>query len=250
VTRRLAGSGDVQLDSLDNYEGKTVHSRVYALLKGAIVEGKLASNAHIRQSEIASMLGISISPVREALHALAADGIIVFDPHRGATVRAYTLADFEEMMEIKVSLEPGRSRRLLENIRPEEIDEIRTVHEAIVRDPDRYMELNPTFHDLLEDASRAPQMTRILRTLTDISNVMLNRTLHDYPHRVLEGISEHARIIDALVEHDLEALIATMIKHNQATFELARATLLAEQIESAVSAEAEAAEPTLGVSAS
>lgn len=216
------------LDPLDKYSGKTVQSRVYQLLKEAILSGKLQPDSRIRQSEVAGVLGVSVAPVREALHNLAADGMVRFDPHRGATVRSYELADFEEMIEIKLALEPARSRRLMANIQDDDIAALRSVHEAIVRDPDRYLELNPVFHDILSAASKAPQISGILHSLEDISTVMLSRTLHENPHRTLEGISEHARIIEALEEGDLEALTSVMIGHNQKTWDLARERLLAE----------------------
>ena len=86
--------------SVDSVTGKTVQARVYQVLRDAIFDGTFPSQARIRQSEIAATLGVSVSPVREALRDLAAQGLVAFDPHRGATVASFEVADFEEMIEV------------------------------------------------------------------------------------------------------------------------------------------------------
>lgn len=221
----------IELDPIDNYPGKTVQSRVYGVLKDAIANGRFADDSRIRQSEIATTLGVSVSPVREALRDLAADGYVSFDPHRGATVRSFDIEDFEEMIQIRLSLEPLRCRRLLEYITDEQLDEMRQVHDAIVREPASYLELNRDFHGVIAQACRSPRLDRIFNSLNDVSTMMMDRTAVEFPHRILEGISEHARILEAIEHKDIDTLISVMIAHNQSTWEVVKERMLAERAE-------------------
>jgi DNA-binding GntR family transcriptional regulator len=223
------------LGSVATASGKTVQERVYRVLRDAIFDGSINPDEKIRQSEIAHVLGVSVTPVREALRDLAAEGLVSFDPHRGAAVRSFAFEEYEEVIEIRLALEPIRCRRLLRHITDAQMAELVRLHEAIVLDPGRYLELNQDFHDVLAAASQAPMTSGFINTLSNISFVMLSRTVHTFPHRILEGISEHARIIEAIRERDEERLIEVILHHSRATWDLAR-----EQMEAAGQAPSEA----------
>ena len=95
-------------------------SRVLAVLRDAIAEGRLAPGERIKQELIARDLGVSRTPVREALHLLESEGLIQLIPRRGAIVQALTRADVVDLCELRLVLEPHAAANAAERATPRE----------------------------------------------------------------------------------------------------------------------------------
>jgi DNA-binding GntR family transcriptional regulator len=93
------------LAALDDQEQLT--DRVLAALREAITSGRLPAEARIKQEQIAAELGVSRTPVREALHLLEQEGLVRLVPRRGALVQGFTAADVRELYELRELLEPA-----------------------------------------------------------------------------------------------------------------------------------------------
>ena len=93
------------LAALDDQEQLT--DRVLAALREAITSGRLPADARIKQEQIAAELGVSRTPVREALHLLEQEGLVRLVPRRGALVQGFTAADVRELYELRELLEPA-----------------------------------------------------------------------------------------------------------------------------------------------
>jgi DNA-binding GntR family transcriptional regulator len=92
------------LTALDDQQQLT--DRVHAALREAITSGRLAPEARIKQEQVAAELGVSRTPVREALHLLEREGLVRLVPRRGAVVQGFTAADVRELYELRELLEP------------------------------------------------------------------------------------------------------------------------------------------------
>jgi DNA-binding GntR family transcriptional regulator len=92
------------LAALDDQQQLT--DRVHAALREAITSGRLAPEARIKQEHVAAELGVSRTPVREALHLLEREGLVRLVPRRGAVVQGFTAADVRELYELRELLEP------------------------------------------------------------------------------------------------------------------------------------------------
>jgi DNA-binding GntR family transcriptional regulator len=93
------------LTALDDQQQLT--DRVLVALREAITSGRLPADARIKQEQIAAELGVSRTPVREALHLLEQEGLVRLVPRRGAIVQGFTAADVRELYELRELLEPA-----------------------------------------------------------------------------------------------------------------------------------------------
>ncbi|MFD0684470.1 GntR family transcriptional regulator [Actinomadura fibrosa] len=131
----------------------------YETLRRMILSGEAAAGSRLGEAELAETLGLSRTPVREALQRLGADGLVEVLPHRGARVVQWTGADLEEIFELRSLLEPYAAARAA-RLRPDEpvLAELRGMCAAMERavadgDLARVAQLNARFHAAVIDAS-------------------------------------------------------------------------------------------------
>lgn len=208
------------IPSPDTMFGKTVHERVRESLRTSVVEGLLPAGFRLRQSDIASSLGVSVTPVREALRDLAAEGLIRMDAHRGAVVRSIDLAEFIEIRLLLDALWPVCVRLATQRITEDEIATMESLQQKIEKHPKDYVRLNAEFHDIVSQAARAPRVESMLDSLRVATNQVLRTALGAAaPNRLHEGIEEHRAILDALRRRDEDAMIAATMAHQTPTWD-------------------------------
>src|SRR3954454_9399652 len=95
------------------------------LIRDAIIEGRLEPGRRLKEEELARELGISRTPVREALLVLQAEDLVVATPNRGATVRIHDAKDLDDLYELRSLLEGHAARRAAERATPEQIELLR-----------------------------------------------------------------------------------------------------------------------------
>ena len=84
---------------------ETVVEHVIRSIREAIQTGRLAQGERLVVADVARMFGVSVGPVREAIRRLTGDGLVVFTPHRGASVRAYTERDVRDVFQLREAIE-------------------------------------------------------------------------------------------------------------------------------------------------
>src|SRR5207247_863705 len=95
------------------------------LIREAIIEGRLEPGRRLKEEELARELGISRTPVREALLMLQAENLVVATPNRGATVRVHDAGDLDDLYQLRALLEGHATRRATPRISDEEIESLR-----------------------------------------------------------------------------------------------------------------------------
>ena len=125
--------------------------RVYRQLRERLMRGKLRPHQRLRIRELAAALGTSETPVREAIFQLARDGGLEVKPHHYVRVRRLSLAEYLELREIRLLLEPLAAERALAHIDRETIDRLAKIHKALIaaekkRDYDTALQANFAFH--------------------------------------------------------------------------------------------------------
>ena len=103
-------------------ERKFLRDLVYEKLQQSLLEEKFNPGDKITEKEIAEELGVSRTPVREALYRLAATGLIKIIPHRGFIVSKWTVKELKDVMAVRMLLEKLAKKLAIENILPEEIE--------------------------------------------------------------------------------------------------------------------------------
>lgn len=197
----------------------TVAGRVADQLRSEIYRAILPPGTRLLQAEVAERLGVSTTPVREALSTLQGEGLIVIDRHRGAVVFRPTVEDFRECFEIRQLLEPFAVSKAIPNLTEREIEQLQLLIDEmnVVRDSERYVELNNQFHLRLYEASRLPRLCSIIASIRNASAAYL----HMFASARLETLdrlggdpeNDHQKMLDACRAGDSDAAVAATRTH-------------------------------------
>jgi DNA-binding GntR family transcriptional regulator len=201
---------------------RTAHELVRDTLRRAIFSGLLAGGTHLGQSEIASQLAVSTTPVREALRDLAADGLIRIDTHRGAVVHDLDHDDLREIYEIREALEPLAIRRAARHITADELATAADLLDRMDRetDPAVWAELNWAFHALLGRASRSPRLFSLITSAQGSTARYVGESLKAHPERLAEANADHRALLAALAGHDADTSAKLVTVHLHHTLAL------------------------------
>lgn len=189
----------------------------YRQLLSEIRKGLLVPGARLRETEIAERLGISRTPVREALRLLENDGLVTHLPRQGATVRGLSYAEIIELYEMRTVLE-GTAARLAARVALSiEIDELRARNAelAAAAQGPAAQELNRQFHVTLLDAARNRFLVKAISALQKTLMILGPTTLTD-AERQNSAVAEHAAVIKAIADHDGDAAEHAMRNHVEA----------------------------------
>ena len=181
---------------------RSVVDQVHADLLERIVAGELAPGSRLRQEALAAELGVSRTPLREALARLVSEGLVEFIPNRGATVAQRDFNDMDEAWRARLVLEPGAARLAAERRDAEEVERLR---EAVRRqrgaadDVAASFEVNREFHLALVAASGNAHLLRFasLLWLSRIGVPIFARQARERAH-VLAWADDHEAITDAV----------------------------------------------------
>ena len=183
-----------------------------------ILLGELKPGSRLRQAETAALLGTSTTPVREAFAALAREGLIRQDAHRGAVVAAPTLTDLYENYDLLFRLEPLATEVAAMRIDASGLAELEALVDELARaplaDPARRVELNDEFHRTIIETARRPRLAELVLNLRDVlaGYVMLLTREQKKSTQELEEI-DHRAILEALRAGDAAASAAAMERH-------------------------------------
>jgi len=200
----------------------TAHQYAKDSLRHAIITGSLPAGARLVQADLAAELGVSTTPIREALRDLVAEGLIVFDPHRGALVRSLDIAEVKEVYAIRRVLEPLAVRMATGLISRAEAAEAISLIEQMddCADPAQWVQLNTHFHSLLEAAARSPRLGSMIRSLQDIATRYLAHAVTQSPERMSDGNAEHRALLAAIIRKNADEASAVMVRHVDATLDI------------------------------
>lgn len=196
---------------------QTTHEQVRETLRQEILTGQLPGGTRLVQAEIAANLDVSITPVREALRDLANEQMIHLDPHRGGIVHELTDSELQEILDLRVLLEPEAMRRAAERITPDQLEEAEAIHEEMLEAIESFswVMLNRRFHFTIYEATGLPRLLSILRGLLDASVMYVNATDEYMPeHRERAG-NEHAAMLKLLRDRDGDGAAAAIKGHIQ-----------------------------------
>lgn len=198
---------------------RTAHEHARTALRAAILDGTLAAGARLLQTELAAALGVSTTPVREALRDLATEGLVVFDPHRGALVRALALDEVREIYELRIVLEPLMVARVIDSITDAELDRAAGLCRDMDREPhiSRWVELNRDFHAVFGKTDEGSRLATILAGLRDSAAAYVAVSLQAESLQIRQANDEHRRLVDIYRRRDEDAAVRLTVQHLQST---------------------------------
>lgn len=201
---------------------QTAHEFVLGVLRRAILNGELETGSRLVQAELAAMLDVSTTPVREALRDLATEGLVQFHPHRGAIVAELSAEDVHDIYEIRRLLEPLAMRQAVPNLSDALIARLRKVHESMLADPHAadWVDHNRVFHMAIYEAYASPRLAAIIRNLQDASLMYIGASLQNKPGLREAANRDHAGILEALENRDVEAAVKALQDHLRTSIEV------------------------------
>ncbi len=179
---------------------------VYQILREAIVEGDLLPGEHLAEQQLAEELGVSRTPVREALRRLALEGFVVMVPRRGSYVAGLSLKDMNDVFELRMALEGLGAYLAAQRITPQELIAVRESQAQLevaiaANDQNEVISADTRFHSLIYAASRNRRLIHIIGNLSDQIQGFRLKSLFA-PGRLRDTAREHKRLIMALERRD------------------------------------------------
>jgi DNA-binding GntR family transcriptional regulator len=192
---------------------------VLSTLRSAILGGTLAGGTRLVQTELATELDVSTTPVREALRDLATEGLVVFDPHRGAVVRPLQIDEVREIYELRITLEPLMVRRTVEQLSDEQLDHAEELAARMHTETNLsvWVDLNRAFHTIFSEISDGSRLAGILASLRDSASAYVSLSLEARPQQVPEANTEHAELVRLYRNRDTDGAVELTLRHLRST---------------------------------
>ena len=207
----------------------TTADAVYSTLRHCIVLGDLAPGERLLSDGLATRLGVSRTPVREALRKLEAEGLVAASPRFGLVVREISEQDLAEIFAIRESLEGAAARLAAENATPVELTDLRALLEDMESVSQRgeletLRDLTAEFHLCVCRASHNGRLLRMLKDLQDQVRHLKTSTLFE-KGRAAEALQEHRNLLLALEARDPDRSESVARAHRKKTLDLRRKML-------------------------
>lgn len=189
--------------SLRNYPSKT--EKVYDLLAESIIKRRLPLGERLVERNLAEKLGVSKTPVREALNRLKKEGLAEGTPYSGFFVARISSEDMDKIYELREVLEGLAARNATRKINEEQIRQLNSIiqsFEDCVREKDleRYSSFDLEFHNLLAAISKNGRLSQIMQPLRNQTRILMSTSVI-LPGRVEASLEEHKKIMEAIVSH-------------------------------------------------
>jgi len=198
-------------------ERRLLHEEVIDQLRDMIVQGGLAPETKLNERVLAAQLGISRTPLREAIKYLASEGLVELLPNRGAVVAPLRPAKVREIFTVLGSLEALAGELVCRNATDADIAEIRALHYQMVAHHARgelaqYFRINQQIHIRLVECAANATLAQVYRGLN--AHVRRARYMANLSHeRWDKAVREHEEILDALSARDSTRLQALLRDH-------------------------------------
>ncbi len=207
-----------RIDVLQNH---SLTMLVQRELERMVLAGELAAGEKLNELALASQLGVSRGPVREAVRALAETGLVRLEKNRGVFVREISVAEADEIFEVRAAFDQMAGRKLAATIRPDQLAELRAVvqrmRDAAERnDLDTYHAANLRFHDALVEFAGNAKLLQMYRRLVNELSLYRRHTL-TAPERLKKSTLEHRKILQLIAAGDAEAAGMKLYEHAMAS---------------------------------
>ncbi len=197
----------------------TAQEQVLREVRNQIASGVLKAGQQVKQDTLATELGVSRVPLREALKVLEGEGQVVYHPHRGYFVADLSVSDLVEVYRIRALLEEEALTVAIPMMTDEDVDFIEEMSNdvriaSVSGDVSAITAANRRFHFAMFECSNMPRLVRIIRTLWDSTDayrsVYMSSTIN------LEHMNdEHAQMVAALRQRDVETSIRLQATHRE-----------------------------------
>ena len=190
---------------------------VFKTLREAILKGDLAPGERLMEIKLANQLGVSRTPIREAIRKLELEGLVVMVPRKGAEVAKITEKDLRDVLEVRASLEELAISLACERITDEKIAELKDALEqfrTVIKGKDvtKIAQMDVAFHDVIFEATQNARLVQMVNNLREQMYRYRLEYLKDFStHSRLD--EEHVKIFEAVSARDIERATALIREH-------------------------------------
>lgn len=184
----------------------SLQGRVFNRLREDILSGIYKEDDELKELSIGTELGVSRTPVREALRQLELEGLVRIVPNKGAYVVGISNKDLKDIYEMRARLEGLCARWAVKNATEEDISRLEEISDlsefhSKKNKYDKVLELDNEFHELLYDMADSKMLCKTLSDFHHYLEVIRKKTLSSH-ERVVDSIREHRDIVEAIKEKD------------------------------------------------
>lgn len=206
----------------DTAEPGSAVETAYRHIRNAIVSGELKSGETLQESKLADRIGVSRTPVREALSRLSNEGLVILERYRRGQVASFSMAEVAEVFRLRAKLEGHGARRAARRITPEQIEhleELEAEMESVFQQLgwhkhlSEFDQLNNEFHATIAAAADSPRLEKILASSLELPASIFNYYSEPLEDRTRRTHRQHSEIIDALKARNPDWAEAAMIAH-------------------------------------
>jgi DNA-binding GntR family transcriptional regulator len=201
----------------DSKDYASLSEKVYRSLRDGIAEGRYQTGDCLVEMKIAEELGVSRTPVREALKQLELEDLVVSHPNRGVVVKGFSNEDLRDVSTIRHLLEGQAAYWAAQRVTPDQLAELKEVVELMEfytqkNDVEHLVRLDTRFHELIYEASGSRTIRHILASLHHNIRKARQSSLN-LPDRAPRSLSEHIKIYHAIETHNAPAAKEYMESH-------------------------------------
>lgn len=188
---------------------------VARLVRNRIFDGGYTAGEYVRLDQLAMELGISVTPVREAMFQLRAEGLLAQQPHRGFVVLPVTRRDLVDVANVQAYVGGELAARAATGISDEQLRELNEIQAQLeeayaVGDDERTVRLNHDFHRAVNVAADSPKLAQLMSRITRYAPESVFPTIADWPDR---SVRDHRRVLAALATRDETLARTAMAEH-------------------------------------
>ena len=198
-------------------EGYSLREKIFFKLRQDILDGKYKAGDSLVELKLAEEMGVSRTPVREAIRQLELEGLVFSIPNKGVFVEGITSQDIEDIYAIRECMEGLAARWAIERMEEKSLKELENIYELMEfytskGDLDRVGELNSKFHDLIFESTNSKPLKQILSDFQYyIGNIRLASLKS--PGRAEQSLKEHKAIVEAFKDRDVERGERVLVEH-------------------------------------
>ena len=197
------------MENISKIEGyELLSKKVYRIIKSGIIDGSLEPGSKLLEAKIASKMGISRTPIREAMRELEAKGFVKMIPNQGIVVSSDSIEDIQKVMQIRGVLEGLAARLATPLITEEKIEVLETCNENMEKSVNKnnvlaFKKESNKFHSVILEVCGNDRLVKIRQNLADQILKFRNISLH-VPGALESALKKHREITEALKQGDAD----------------------------------------------
>lgn len=209
---------DIQVDLFDQKkENKSLTTLIFEKIREDVLNDVYKSGEKIIEAKVAEEMGVSRTPVREALKQLELDGLVENIPNRGVIVKGVTRGDIDDIYEMRVAIEGIAAKWSVERMSDETLLHLKEIYElmefyTVKKDIDKIFELNTKFHEVIYKSACSRYLEHVLSDFQQFIKSTRKRSL-ETEGRMEEALDEHRAVLEAFIVRDVDRAVEALVTH-------------------------------------